>query len=87
MSTLKLDGLFFVAGLAIGMLAFGETVPVFRTFWETSGYYGEITLPQWLRLPTGAVVMGVVVMALGMFVAAERVEAFFAARSGGGEEA
>ncbi|MGD2268750.1 MAG: YeeE/YedE thiosulfate transporter family protein, partial [Desulfobacterales bacterium] len=30
MSTLKLDGLFFVVGLGLGMFAFGETIDIFK---------------------------------------------------------
>ncbi len=78
MSTLKVDGFFFVGGLALGMTVFGETIDSYRAFWDTSGKYGEITLPQVFGLPSGVVVLGVVVMALGMFWAAEKTEAFFA---------
>jgi hypothetical protein len=83
MATLKLDGMFFVLGLAIGMIVFGETIDYYRTFWETSGFYGDLTLPQALGLSAGPVVLGVVIMALGMFAGAEKIEAFFAAREGG----
>lgn len=83
LSTLKLDGLFFVIGLGIGMIIFGETVDSYRNFYETSGFYGELTLPEALGLPTGVVVLGVVFMALGMFAGAEKIEAYFAAREGG----
>lgn len=82
LSTLKLDGVFFVAGLGIGMVIFGETIDYYRTFWETAGFYGDLTLPEALGLPTGVVVLGVVFMALGMFAGAEKVEAYFASREG-----
>jgi len=74
MSTLKLDGLFFVMGLSIGMILFGETIPFFRTFWDTSGAYGEVTLPALFNVRPGIVVFGIVLMALGMFWVAEKVE-------------
>ena len=80
MATLKLDGLLFVVGLGIGMFVFGETVSGFQVFWDTSGYYGEVSLQSWLGLPAGVVVLLVVVMALGMFWGAEKVEKYFAAR-------
>jgi len=77
MATLKLDGMFFLVGLAIGMFFFGETIDSFRVFWERSGYYGEVTLPEFLGLPAGVVVFLVVLMALGMFAGAERIESIF----------
>lgn len=81
MATLKLDGAFFIGGLAVGMFIFGETVDSFRTFWDSSGALGEVTLMDWLGLDTGVVVLLVVVMALGMFWAAEKVEAYFASKT------
>jgi hypothetical protein len=80
MATLKLDGMFFVAGLAAGMFVFGETIGSYQTFWDTSGFLGEVTLMQAFHLSTGVVVLAVVVMALGMFYGAEKVEAYFAAK-------
>jgi len=85
MSTLKLDGLFFVLGLLIGMTIFGETVGLFQVFFDSSGNYGEVTLQGWLNLPTGLVVMAVVLMALGMFWGAEKIEAFFASSENAGQ--
>jgi len=84
MATLKLDGLFFVAGLAIGMVFFGETIPFFQVFWETSGAYGTVTLPEFFHMPTGVIVVGVVVMALSAFWVAEKVEAYLAGSVKGG---
>ena len=76
-STLKIDGLFFVVGLGIGMFVFGETIDPLRVFWETSGYYGEVTLQDVLGIGAGVVVFAVVLMALGMFWGAEKTEAYF----------
>jgi len=78
MSTLKLDGLFFVFGLCLGMIGFGETIGWYSAFWETSGFYGEVNLPDLLGVKNGIVVFAVVVMALGMFWVAEKVEAYLA---------
>ena len=80
-STLKLDGLFFILGMGIGMTIFGETVSSFQSFFETSGYYGELTLQDWLGLSTGLTVLLAVLMALAMFWGAERVEKYFATRN------
>ncbi len=82
-ATGKLDGLFFVLGLALGMFVFGETVDLFAAFWHHSGHHGEVTLQGWLGLPAGVTVLAVVVMALGMFWGAQRIEAYFAQRPGG----
>ena len=83
MSTLKLDGLFFVFGLSIGMFLFGETIGFYRAFWDTSGFYGDVTLQDFFGVSAGVVVFGVVLMALGMFWAAEKVEAYFASKPSG----
>jgi len=84
LSTLKLDGLFFVLGLGAGMFVFGETIDGWRAFWDRSGFYGEVTLMQVFGLPAGVVVLAVVLMALGMFFGAEKIEAYFARRDAEG---
>lgn len=73
MATLKKDGLFFVLGVMFGIFAFGETVGSFETWWESS-YMGRFTLPQLFGLPTGVVVLLVVLMALFMFWGGEQLE-------------
>lgn len=73
-ATGKVDGMFFLGGVAVGVFAFGETADGFRTFWDRSGAMGVVTLPDVLRLPFGAVVAGVVLMALGMFALASVLE-------------
>jgi rhodanese-related sulfurtransferase len=75
-ATLKLDGVAFVIGVLAGVFAFGETVHLYDGFWNSS-YHGLLTLPQWLGLDTGVVVVGVVIMALAMFRGAEWLEAHF----------
>lgn len=80
LATLKLDGLCFVVGMVLGMICFGETVSHLRVFFETSGNLGELTLPEVFGVPQGLMVVLVVAMALGMFWAAERIEAYFASR-------
>jgi len=69
----KIDGMFFVAGVLFGIFLFGETVSLYDTFFNSS-YLGRFTLMQWLDLPTGTVVLLVVIMALAMFLGGEYLE-------------
>jgi rhodanese-related sulfurtransferase len=75
----KLDGIFFVLGVLFGIFLFGETVDQFAIFWNSS-YLGRFTLPELFGVPTGIVVLGVVLMALFMFWGAEKLEAKFGAK-------
>ncbi len=75
-ATGKLDGVFFVLGVLFGIFLFGETVDSFAIFWNSS-YMGRYTLPELFGLPTGVVVLGVVLMALFMFWGAEKLEQKF----------
>ena len=75
-ATLKLDAIAFVLGVGFGIFLFGETVSNFSIFWNSS-YLGRLTIPQWLGLPTGVVVLLLVLMALFMFWGAERLERIF----------
>lgn len=72
-AVLKLDGIFFALGVFFGIFLFGETVGSYETFWHSS-YMGRYTLMEWLNLPTGVVVLLVVLMALFMFWGAEVLE-------------
>jgi hypothetical protein len=69
----KLDALFFILGILGGIFLFGITVPDFSKF-NLSGALGSLTLPTWLSLNTGIVVLAVVLLAVGAFWAAERSE-------------
>ena len=75
-ATAKLDGLFFTLGAFFGIFLFGETVHLFDGFWHSS-FMGRFTLPQWLGIDMGAVVLLVVLMALFMFWGAEQLERVF----------
>ncbi|MCA9753150.1 MAG: rhodanese-like domain-containing protein [Gemmatimonadetes bacterium] len=75
-ANLKLDALFFFVGATLGVGAFGETVGRFPEFFYSTSL-GRFTLPQWLGVPTGVVVVGVVLMALFMFWGSEQLEARF----------
>lgn len=75
-ATAKLDSVFFVLGVLFGIFLFGETVGLYDEWWNSS-YMGRFTLPELFGLPTGVVVLGLIVMALGMFWAAEKLEQHF----------
>jgi rhodanese-related sulfurtransferase len=75
-ATLKLDALAFALGVVFGIFLFGETVGGFDLFWNSS-YLGRLTVPAWLGLPTGVVVLLVVLMALFMFWGSEQLERIF----------
>lgn len=77
-ATLKTDGAFFLGGVFVGVTLFGESLGSFANFWEQSGAKGRFTLFEWLGLEPGWVVVGVVLLALGMFWGAEKLEAAFA---------
>jgi rhodanese-related sulfurtransferase len=72
-STLKIDGLIFVLGGLIGVTLFGETERFFPVFYNGS-YFGRVTLMEFFGLPTGVVVLIVVLMALFMFWGGEQLE-------------
>ena len=63
----------FVLGVLAGIFLFGETIDNFAIFWNSS-YMGRFTLPELFGVPTGVVVVGVVIMALIMFWGAEKLE-------------
>ena len=75
-ATAKIDGIFFALGVLFGIFTFGETVERFNSFFYSS-YMGRFTLMDWLGIPTGVVVLIVVLMALFMFWGAEKLEAKF----------
>jgi rhodanese-related sulfurtransferase len=76
MATGKLDGLFFVLGVLVGIFAFGETVGLYEEFWHSS-YLGRFTLPDLFNADAGIVVLGVILMALFMFWGGEQLERIF----------
>ncbi len=75
-STLKVDGMFFTLGVLSGIFVFGETVGNIEGFWNSS-YMGRLTIPDWLGLSTGTVVLLIILMALFMFWGAEQLERIF----------
>lgn len=80
MATRKIDGLFFVLGGLFGIFLFGETERFYDLWWQFAGYMGRVTIPEWLGLPYGVVVVAIVLMALFMFWGAEQLERIFGGR-------
>lgn len=80
LATLKVDGFFFAAGVAVGAFTFGETVSIFQGFHNDS-FLGRFILPELLGLDTGIVVLLIVLMALVMFYWAEIGERIFGRRT------
>jgi rhodanese-related sulfurtransferase len=76
-STGKIDGMFFMLGGFVGAFLFGETEQYFTHWYNNSGYYGRVTLDQVFGIPTGWVVLAVILMALFMFWGAEQLERIF----------
>ena len=76
-STLKVDGIFFVFGVAAGMGVFSQAVPHFAGFWNFAGDFGRLTLFDLVNVDAGLVVFAVVVMAACAFAAAEWSERHF----------
>jgi len=79
-ATFKVDGLFFALGVLFGIWGFGETVDLFWNWWNTNSYYGRLTLMDVFQLPTGVMVLLVVLMALFMFWGGEQLERIFGKR-------
>jgi len=77
-ATLKVDGMIFLGGVGIGCFLFGETAPAFKLFYDTAGYLGRLTVPEWLGISYGAAAVLVVLLAMGMFLFFERMERAFA---------
>ena len=75
-ATLKVDGMVFLLGVAVGIYAFGDTVAAYEGFYE-SGAMGRFTVADWLGIDLGWALLGVVLMALAMFYAGELAEAVF----------
>ena len=73
-ATFKIDGAFFVLGGLFGIFLFGETEWLYDYWWNTSGFFGRLTIMDWLNLPTGVVVTLIVFIALFMFWGSEQLE-------------
>ena len=67
------DGLAVVLGMFSGVLVTGIAFSPLRGLYEATAR-GPLTLPVWLGVPYGAVVIAVVAIALAGFAVAERIE-------------
>ncbi|MBI5690706.1 MAG: YeeE/YedE family protein [Verrucomicrobia bacterium] len=72
-ATGRLDAVVFLGGMFAGTLAIGFASPVLAPLASLTAF-GARTLPAVLHLPHGVVVLAVVVLAIGAFVAAEWAE-------------
>jgi uncharacterized membrane protein YedE/YeeE len=80
------DGLAVLLGMFAGVLATGALFAPLRGLYEATPR-GAMTLPAWLGLPYGAVVLAVVALALAGFAVVERIAARGAAGATGGAAA
>jgi len=72
----KIDALFFIGGLFLGILIFAEAYPLLEPLYKGS-FKGTPTLPQALGMKDGVVVLGIIIVALGMFWVGEWAEKKF----------
>jgi uncharacterized membrane protein YedE/YeeE len=72
-ATGRIDGLATMGGLLVGVLATGLAFPLFATFYASTPL-GAFTLPQLAHAPYGVVVAAIVLLAIGVFGLAERLE-------------
>lgn len=72
----KLDALVFIGGLFLGVFIFAEGYPLFEGFFKAN-YQGIPTISEKLGLKDGLVVLGVILVALGMFWVGEWAEKKF----------
>ena len=75
------DGWFSIMGTMVGGVVFALAWPWMEGFY-LMGAMGPLTFPSLLGLPWAVVATGVVAMAIGAFLLAEKGEVFFSRRSG-----
>lgn len=81
MASGKWDGLMSIVGVMIGSLLFGFVYGPLEGFYK-SGAMGSVTIAQALGLPFPVLAAGVVLMAVGCFLGAEKLEQVFAKKAG-----
>lgn len=84
-ATGRVDGMIYLLGVMSGIFVFGEVFPWIENFYYSTNL-GKQTLMDWLGLPYGMIVLLVVVMAVGAFVAAEWGEKKMALKKAGGSK-
>jgi hypothetical protein len=72
----KIDAMFFIGGLFLGVFIFAEGYPLWEGFYKAK-FMGIPTLSQLLGLKDGIVVLGIIIVAMGMFYVGEWAEAKF----------
>lgn len=81
-ASLKIDGLFFLVGTVVGAGFFGESLPAFEDFWNSS-FTERYLLSDWLGWSIGATLVAVTLMAIMMFYGAEKTEEYFRTKGKG----
>lgn len=79
-ATGRIDGMVYLVGIVGGLLGFAEIYPWISHLTKVTDL-GQITLPQLLHLPYGLLVLAVVLMAFGAFIAAEWAERIVGGRA------
>ncbi len=69
----KLDAMFFVAGLFGGSLLFTVTYELFAEFRDSTAM-GRVLLHEYFGIPSGPMVLAVVLFAVGAFAAVGKIE-------------
>jgi uncharacterized protein len=72
----KIDAMFFIGGMLMGVLIFAEAFPLLEEFFYAKNL-GIPTLSEKLGLKDGVVVLGIIIVALGMFWVGEWAEKKF----------
>ncbi len=81
MASGKWDGLWSIVGVTIGSFAFGLVYAPLEGFYR-SGATGSVTIADATGLPFPVLAAGVVAMAIGCFLGAEKLEQVFAKKAG-----
>jgi len=71
----KIDAAVYALGMIAGLVLYAESFDKVFGGWNEATPLGQVTLPTVLGIPYGALVVAVIVLALGAFVLGERVEA------------
>ncbi|MEX0981561.1 MAG: YeeE/YedE thiosulfate transporter family protein [Bacteroidales bacterium] len=72
----KIDAMFFIGGMLLGVLIFAEAFPLLEDFFYAKNL-GIPTLSEKLGLKDGVVVLGIIIVAMGMFWVGEWAEKKF----------